>query len=302
MTKYFYRVYDLNIASDFEFPELPKAIGNNIDVVVKREKVILPENLHVPSGYFYFNKDFQYLDFTIVGKFLIKTPSEIILEPYDGINEELIRYPLFGTVLALVLQLRGALVLHASAVHIDGKSIGFMGDKMAGKSTTAGTFIVNNYPLVTDDVLAIFDFDKPKIIPGFPQMKFTEETSSVVNIEGSSVMPKIEFPGLDKRQHNVGENFLDKITDLGRVYVLERGTIEAKIVDFNVTESLQALIRFSYFHRFGKEGLNTGRGAEVFSQAAKLAQSGFVKKIIVPNDLNRIAEIIDLVKMDLRGA
>jgi hypothetical protein len=60
---------------------------------------------------------------------------------------------LCGPVLSLLLRLRGALALHASAVQAGTGAIGFVGPHGAGKSTLAAALGACGCPVVTDDVL-----------------------------------------------------------------------------------------------------------------------------------------------------
>jgi hypothetical protein len=62
---------------------------------------------------------------------------------------------LAGSLLAFVLRVRGSLLLHASAVAVDGRALLFVGDAWSGKSSTAGAFSVLGYPLVSDDLVRI---------------------------------------------------------------------------------------------------------------------------------------------------
>jgi hypothetical protein len=60
-----------------------------------------------------------------------------------------------GALCAFVLYLRGAVVLHASAVEHDGAAIAFVGASGRGKSTTAALACSAGARLVTDDLLHV---------------------------------------------------------------------------------------------------------------------------------------------------
>ncbi len=64
---------------------------------------------------------------------------------------------LTGTIAAYLLTLGGALVLHASAVEVDGGALAFVGTSGQGKSTVAALCCASGYPLVTDDLLPLYD-------------------------------------------------------------------------------------------------------------------------------------------------
>ena len=63
---------------------------------------------------------------------------------------------LAGPVLAVLMEQRGAFVLHASAVEIDGAAVAFVAASGGGKSTTAGFFAARGHAVATDDLLPLF--------------------------------------------------------------------------------------------------------------------------------------------------
>ncbi|NHC16237.1 hypothetical protein, partial [Motilibacter deserti] len=60
-----------------------------------------------------------------------------------------------GLVTSLLLMLRGSLVLHASAVAVEGDAVAFAGHPRRGKSTSATLACAAGAALVTDDVLRV---------------------------------------------------------------------------------------------------------------------------------------------------
>ena len=75
--------------------------------------------------------------------------------PEQGISDEILRLPLLGVVPSVLCMIRGYIALHASAVSINGKAVGFLGNKGHGKSTLTAHLVKRGYPLVTDDALVI---------------------------------------------------------------------------------------------------------------------------------------------------
>ncbi|GAA1999742.1 hypothetical protein [Microbacterium ulmi] len=64
-----------------------------------------------------------------------------------------------GTLLSLLLYLRGAPVFHGSAVEVDGEVVAFIGHSGQGKTTMATLFCADGASVVTDDVLVVDDSD-----------------------------------------------------------------------------------------------------------------------------------------------
>jgi hypothetical protein len=109
---------------------------------------VLYHVFHLPSGYRL--RAYGICDFDIS-----QDLTEVTCHPEPGVDPEWIPLLLRGTVMALLLDLRGSPSLHASAVEIDGRGFAFAGSRGSGKTTTAALLCVAGGRLVTDDVLAV---------------------------------------------------------------------------------------------------------------------------------------------------
>lgn len=81
--------------------------------------------------------------------------GSITVRPVSGGRSELIPVLLAGTVTALLLTLRGATVVHAGAVAVDGRALAIVAQSGRGKSTLAALLCASGADLVADDVLAV---------------------------------------------------------------------------------------------------------------------------------------------------
>jgi hypothetical protein len=79
----------------------------------------------------------------------------IVARPAPGRGESMVPVLLAGNLLAIVLGLRGAAVLHASAVDVDGAAIAFAGPSGTGKSTTAALLCAAGGAIVGDDAARV---------------------------------------------------------------------------------------------------------------------------------------------------
>ena len=106
------------------------------------------------------------------GVFRIRRGQEIIISRAPGANLSLVRLYLVGKVLATLLYQRGLLVLHGSAVEVNGQAVCFVGSSYFGKSSIAASLHRCGHKVVADDVTALdMCFDTPLAIPAFPQLK-----------------------------------------------------------------------------------------------------------------------------------
>jgi hypothetical protein len=87
-----------------------------------------------------------------------------------------------GTIVAYLLSLGGNLVLHASAVEVDGGAVAFIGYSGQGKTTLATLFCAAGYPLVTDDVLPVAVDERGEVscTPGGVQLRVRPKAEAVI--------------------------------------------------------------------------------------------------------------------------
>ncbi|WP_413774704.1 serine kinase [Mesorhizobium sp. AR10] len=295
----FYKAYGLTISSEVALPELEPAEPAAADIAITVGPIDLPEPLLDAGTAFRFEPDWQYLAWPAVGAFLISDACRIEVDPAPGIDDPLIAFPLLGPVMALLLHQRGLLILHASAIAVGGKSAIFMGDKGAGKSTTAGAMIRAGHGLLTDDVVALdlADPDRPMIVPGFPQLKLAADAAAAIPLRQAEVRPQVH-PAIDKTQHRLHAGFSRDKVPATRIYVLERGE-KAAISPLPGVSALPAIIKFSYVTRFGRPALVGDFAATHLRQCARLADHVGVCRLEVPTGLERIGEAVDLIEKDL---
>src|SRR6185437_3943228 len=85
-----------------------------------------------------------------IARFLLTDGREIAFEPEPGAYDADIPIFLLGTVFGILLHQREEIVLHASAVRVNGRAILFCGASGAGKSTLAAVLAQRGLPLITD--------------------------------------------------------------------------------------------------------------------------------------------------------
>ncbi len=117
-----------------------------------------------------------------VGKFYVNCGREITVDPDPDADLDLVRRYLIGVATALLLYQRRGIVLHASAVNIDGKGVVFLGGSGAGKSSMAAALMAKGHDLLVDDVTSIqIDVGTAWLYPGYPYIKLSDEALSSIN-------------------------------------------------------------------------------------------------------------------------
>ncbi|QKC87218.1 serine kinase [Mesorhizobium sp. NZP2234] len=295
----YYRAYGLIVASDVALPELQPADPAAPDILIAIGMIDMPKPSAETATIFRFEPDRQYLAWHAVGAFLISGSNRIDIEPAPGVDDALLAFPLLGPVMALLLHQRGLLVLHASAIAVAGRGAIFMGDKGAGKSTTASALIRAGHDLLTDDVVAmdLANPVAPMIVAGFPQIKLAADAAAAISLGQAEVRPQVH-PAIGKMQHRLHGAFSGGLVPATRIYVLERGQ-KAGIMPLPGIAALPAIIKFSYVTRFGRAALSGDFAALHFRQCSAIANHVGVFRLEVPTGLDRIGEAVELIEADL---
>ena len=293
---YSYFGYGLNIHSVLPLPELLPANCARPDVVIRTGEVQYP----IPkrgNGREYCSMTSQeaYLFWEDFGTFLVRGGSEIIIDPRTDIEERVVRLPLLGAGMAVLLHQRGLYVMHASAIAISEEAISFLGPKGHGKSSLAAAFFAQGHRLLADDLVAI-DLSDPKspfVVPGFPQFKLWPETAETVLEDDLAKLPFLA-PGYEKRGRRATEGFRSEKVRLRRLYIIgEAAQMEMTLL--TPQQAIADLIGNSYIARFGRNALHGESAAMHLQQAATLVNNIPVFSLKRPNSLALLPSVVENV-------
>lgn len=302
---YHYTAYGLWICSVLALPELVADSYDDAaeepDVFVRFGKLDdLPAEAET-EGYHATGSQESYLFWEGIGKFLVRGGCEIIIDPAREADHLVYRPFVVGPVLAVLLEQRGMLILHASAVAVSGGVVAFMGPKGYGKSTMAAALHARGHPLVADDVTAVVVDDgvtgRPMVYPSFPQLKLWPEAAASVG-EDPEELPRIH-PGFEKRAHRARESFPSAPLPLRGVYVLGVSSAHAASgeVEIRPLEPQRAMLELVR-HTFGVE-VHLAVGTERhFLQCAHLVSTVRVSVLTRPWSLSDIDKVARSVERD----
>lgn len=208
---------------------------------------------------------------------------------------------LLGVVLAYWLErFAAAPVLHASAVVIDGKAVGFLASNRGGKSSLAAALMQLGQPLLSDDLLVLGRSHASFVArSGYPQMRMWP--AQAAHFLGSSEdLPKVH-PYLDKRRVTVGTggfgHFCHSPMPLAALYLPQRGTSPEIVIEpLPLGEALMTLVRHSFL-----AGLVEAAGLEQarFSFLGALAAQLPIKRLRYPEGLVRLPQVVRAICRDI---
>jgi hypothetical protein len=295
-----YKAFHLHFETPFECPELLPIGKEEVEtlerVVVRLGRV--PEHLdHAVQQWQVFesNENEVLLKIEGVANFLIRNGNEIVIEKEDGCSEETLRLYLFGSAVGALLQQRGYLTLHASAIKTDKGAVLFAGDSGAGKSTTLQEFLRRGYQKLSDDTIALYyDETRGEVIclPSYPQSKIWQKTADLFDHDTTQLRQL--HPEMDKYALSTREHFYDHVLPLHAIYLLQvsdeaeevvleevRGMDKFKVVNDNTYRNI-----YSYKLPYRQEH---------FRIASHISQFHHVIHVMRPNDQLTLSELCNMI-------
>lgn len=228
-----------------------------------------------------------------VARFYVQDGNRITITPEYGTSEDDILIFLMGSAMGALLHQRNILVLHGSAIAVNGQSVVFCGPSGIGKSTIAAGFNQRGYPFLADDLCAIALCDgRPAVIPGFPRLKLWADTLN--KLDTSKDQLKSVRWGVDLEKYFLPvDSSLHTPAPLQAVFILKStNTDKLEITPLQGAEKIDPLIENTYRMRF-LHGL--GGKKDHFKQCAAVAAKAEVCKVVRPDKGFLLDELMDLV-------
>ncbi len=211
--------YDLTVESDIQLP-CPEGENVSPNVTVRSsEKPHLPETPGDGVYSFLVSPTEASFIYSEVAFYSIIDGTSIYMEMQRGVDQRIAVNTLLGTPFGILLLQRGHAVFHGSSVTIDNKSVCFMGESGAGKSTTAALMMARGHRLVTDDVVALQTDGEsmPGLLPGYPWMKVGREAVDVLGIS-SDVISDLQSGSKKLRMHTAAGGFCENPPAVAAIY------------------------------------------------------------------------------------
>ena len=295
-----YFAYGLNICSDLALPEFQGVDSSDYDLKITLDHTVevsdlLADELLCKAATIQLSRTKAMVYVRGTGLFLVENGDRVKIIPDGQPPELLLRFYLVGTILAIALYQRNFLVLHASAVKINGGAVAFLGVSGEGKSSTAAAFVTHGHSLITDDVAPInFATDPCTINPGFPQVKLGAAMAQALGYEYEQLRAVHTFK--EKRALQPRQGFSLDPVPLKRIYVLQTAT-ELAVTPLKASAAVTEIARHSRPTTLYHAG-----DAIHFFQCADLVKRIPVYRLSRPKDFSLLPDLIQLVEQDLSEA
>jgi 6-pyruvoyl-tetrahydropterin synthase len=288
--QYWYQVYGLTVNSEFELPELPLVDSqDSADVSIFNGDFQQEIDQHSPT-----NECLYRVIYDSVGKFLIKNGNKIIcdLDSAEISTQKLFRRFVEHQLFAIVLLQRGVLLLHGSAVAVNGKGAIFLGPQGAGKSTTISAFHQQGYQVLADDIVAVqFSEGKPTVVPGVTQPRVNSDTVAALDFEETAVYPDDYGP----KKHYIESDAEVRQVPLETCYILREG----ENIEIMASRGMDTFFHITrHVHPLGFL-TDTDMTPMDFEQCSMLADKSQIRILKRPKEYDQLLSIVDAVVADM---
>lgn len=298
--KYRYSAFGLCIGSDIKFEELTleRNFERKFDITISKSNLnvkLKPLGEEAPSIDYNAN-DGVMMIWPGAAAIKITDLQKIEIQEFPNVPEKYLAFPVLGPVMGWLLHQRGLLVLHSSAVSIDGRSVAFMGDKTAGKSTTAAAFIEAGGNLLTDDLLVIDTkyTPKPRIRSSFAQLKLNEDSIQNIRLSNAKTLPLV-LPDFEKRQFRLPA-LAEDLLPVDTFFIIERSGNKPGIKWLENGKAFSQFLRYSYQIRFHQAPATLQHRKRQFQQCVLLDNKSSVGILTIPDTIEKLDETVKFVR------
>lgn len=165
-----------------------------------------------------------------------------------GVKSPTIQHLYLNQVLPLALSRQGKLILHASAVEVDGRCLAFLGESGRGKSTLAASFATSGVRFLTDDGLHLEWIGEVLMaMPSHPSIRLWEDSQEALIGQTQAVAPPLDFTNKTRLLATESLAFCTEAKPLRAIYFLANGAENAPTIEvMKPAAALMQLVRNSF--------------------------------------------------------
>ncbi len=296
-----YVAYGLRFRSEFTLPFRPGTPEAMPDVTIRVGSI--PKALPKPvgksrrPGYWEAAPGALLMNLEEVARYLISDGRDILIEPAEGGRDHDVGLFLVGSVMGALLQQRGFLTLHASAIETSAGAVLFMGNSGVGKSTLLAAMVERGYAMIADDVtcISLDSHQRPLAWPAFPRTRLWADAVDKLGWRARARQQVRE--GMDKYLAPV-ERFRAAPLTVRAAYVLRPGNRTGIVIAPAQTSAATTLLLRNTYRRQFLHGL--GQRREHFRVVAAMAKCVPVARITRPTQTFQLDELADRIGEHLR--
>jgi hypothetical protein len=211
---------------------------------------------------------------------------------------------LLGPVMGFILRVRGVVSLHASAVAVNQRAAVFIGDAGVGKSTTAMAMGRLGYPIVSDDIVPIYENAGVTYAqPGYPRVRLRQSSLPWLSVVNPDLPPLPEVKGQSRLHFELiqsGYQFQSDPLPIGALYLLAERDADSRaprVESVSLSDGMMGIVANTYATRF----LDTSMRAREFQELSRLVNQVTVRKLYPHQELSHLGSLCDVILGDFSG-
>lgn len=216
-----------------------------------------------------------------------------------------VRHLLLDQVVPLVLAHRGSLVLHASAVVLDGHSLALIGPSGAGKSTLAGALACEGGAVLADDAVVVqVHAEQALAYPAYPGLRVWPDVLSMLGyghdapcVADGSEKRRITRAPAHAAPSLTAPNFHES-RPLSRLYVLsDEQTARPRVTAVQKRAAAMAILA----HAYVLDPEDLPRLCRQLDAACDVVERVAVRRLSYARDLAGLGDVRAAIARDLRA-
>jgi hypothetical protein len=211
---------------------------------------------------------------------------------------------LLGPVMGFVLRVRGIVSLHASAVAVNRRAVVFVGGAGAGKSTMAMAMGRLGYPIISDDIVPIYENAGVTYAqPGYPRMRLRQSSLPMLFDVNPELPPLPKVEGQDRLHFELtsaGYQFQSNALPIGGLYLLAESA-DPDVPRVEPLSPLDGIIRIvanTYATRF----LDKSMRAQELQELSQLVNRVAVNNVYRHREPSRLATLCEVILEDISAS
>ena len=172
----------------------------------------------------------------------------VVCTPVAGVSESTINHLFLNQVKPLALSLDGNIVVHASAVEVNGAAVAFAGPTGRGKSTLATSLAMSGHPFLTDDSLMLEgDANGNYLVePSHPSVRLWSDSRQHLVSKQLKWAPDTQYASKVRIPAADGIPYCDIACALKMIYFLSTSCDAVAIKRISSQDAIMQLVRYSF--------------------------------------------------------
>lgn len=238
---------------------------------------------------FYRTENGYLIHFSGLADFTISSDGQDIdARPARGVSSQTVEHLYLNQVMPLALSRQFKLVLHGSAIEVDGSAIAVLGASGRGKSTLAASFATNGYRFLTDDGLQLECINGTYLAqPNHPSIRLWNDSRVALIPADTPAAPSVDYTP-KARLLPGGEMFCNHQRSLRAIYFLGEGGAESVSIEpLGGKDAIMEMVRHSFLLDINERDVLVHH----FGQLSGLAKSGNFFRLDYPRQYDYLPEV-----------